>query len=152
MRGQVRGLNMAGKNIQDAIAVIQTAEGAMHEIHEMLQRARELAVQAINDTNIEDDRKIIQDEVSQLLEEIESISERTEYNNMKLLRGGGSIAPRGPGGGTLGLMLTGDALTQPQQAFTFTQRLENSILEKTERMVATDFGLTISNRRCHLIT
>ena len=71
MRGQIRGLNMASKNAQDGISLIQTAEGALDEVHAMLQRMRELAVQAANDTNVAVDRTSIADELAQLSEEID---------------------------------------------------------------------------------
>ncbi len=87
MRGQIRGLEMASKNAQDAISLIQTAEGALNETHSILQRMRELAVQAANDTNTVDDRKEIQKEIEQLKSEINRISETTEFNTQKLLNG-----------------------------------------------------------------
>ena len=87
MRAQIRGLNMASKNAQDGISLIQTAEGALNEVHEILQRMRELAVQAANDTNQDVDRKAIQDEVDQLAVEITRIANNTEFNNKKLLNG-----------------------------------------------------------------
>ena len=87
MRGQIRGLNQAERNSQDAISLIQTAEGALNETHSILQRMRELAVQSASDTNTDDDRKELQKEISQLLEEIDRISTDTEFNTMKLLNG-----------------------------------------------------------------
>ncbi|MBU5676658.1 flagellin [Alkaliphilus sp. MSJ-5] len=88
MRGQIRGLTQASRNAQDGISLIQTAEGAMDEVHAMLQRMRELAVQSANDTNdVDVDRAALQAEVDQLLTEINSVSERTEFNGMKLLDG-----------------------------------------------------------------
>ena len=87
---------MVGKNIQDGISLIQTAEGAMNEIHSVLQRIRELTVQSSNDMNTDVERGQIALEVNALLEEIDAISERTESNGMKLLRGGGTIAPPPP--------------------------------------------------------
>ena len=87
MRTQVRGLNMAVKNSQDAISLIQTAEGALNETHAILQRMRELAVQAANDTNTDNDRQHIQDEIDQLLSEIDDIATRTQFNTRKLLDG-----------------------------------------------------------------
>lgn len=87
MRGQIRGLNMASKNAQDGISLIQTAEGALDEVHAMLQRMRELAVQAANDTNVAVDRTSIADELAQLSEEIDAISTRAEFNTQKLLNG-----------------------------------------------------------------
>ena len=87
MRGQIRGLNMASKNAQDGISLIQTAEGALDEVHSMLQRMRELAVQAANDTNVTADRGAIQAEIDQLAGEISAISSRSEFNTKKLLDG-----------------------------------------------------------------
>lgn len=87
MRGQIRGLDMAAKNSQDATSMIQTAEGALNETHSILQRMRELAVQSSNDTNTEDDRKEIQKEVNQLTEEINRIGNNTEFNTQKLING-----------------------------------------------------------------
>lgn len=88
MRGQIRGLNMAQKNAQDGISLIQTAEGALHETHSILQRMRELAVQSANDTNMDEvDRASMQEEVNALIEEIDSIADRTEFNTQKLING-----------------------------------------------------------------
>lgn len=87
MRGQIRGLNMASKNAQDGISLIQTAEGALQETHAILQRMRELAVQAANDTNIQVDRSEIQKEINELIDEIDRISRDTEFNAQKLLNG-----------------------------------------------------------------
>jgi flagellin len=89
MRGQIRGLEMASKNSQDAISLIQTAEGALNETHAILQRMRELAVQAANDTNTATDRTRIQEEVDELAKEITRISNTTEFNTKKLLDGQG---------------------------------------------------------------
>lgn len=87
MRGQIRGLNQASRNAQDGISLIQTAEGALTETHAMLQRMRELVVQAANDTNTTDDRGTIRDELNQLSEEITAITTKTEFNTKKLLNG-----------------------------------------------------------------
>ena len=87
MRAQIRGLNMATKNAQDGISLIQTAEGALNETHAILQRMRELAVQAANDTNTDADRAELQKEVDQLAQELTRIAETTEFNTQKLLDG-----------------------------------------------------------------
>lgn len=87
MRGQIRGLNQASRNSQDAISMIQTAEGALNETQAILQRMRELAVQSANDTNVDADRTSIQDEINQLSTEITRISDTTEFNTQKLLDG-----------------------------------------------------------------
>lgn len=88
MRGQIRGLNQASTNAQDGISLIQTAEGALNEIHSVLQRMRELVVQASNDTNVSADRKAIALELTALTKEIDRIASQTEFNTMKLLTGG----------------------------------------------------------------
>ncbi|WP_018923908.1 flagellin [Salsuginibacillus kocurii] len=89
MRSQIRGLDQAERNAMDGISLIQTAEGAMDEVQSMTQRIRELSVQAANDTNTEDDRGEIQKEIDQLLEEIDEISDKTEFNTRELLDGEG---------------------------------------------------------------
>ena len=87
MRGQIRGLDMASKNAQDATSLIQTAEGALNETESILQRMRELAVQSSNDTNTDSDRAEIQKEIDQLKDEVNRISTDTEFNTKKLLNG-----------------------------------------------------------------
>jgi len=87
MRGQIRGLTQASRNAQDGISLIQTAEGALNESHAILQRMRELAVQAANDTNTDSDRKELQNEVKQLKAELDRIGNTTEFNTKKLLDG-----------------------------------------------------------------
>lgn len=88
MRGQIRGLNQASRNAQDGISFIQTAEGALNETHDILQRMRELAVQSSNDTNIAVDRNELQKEIDQLAQEITRIANDTEFNQQTLLNGG----------------------------------------------------------------
>jgi flagellin len=87
MRGQIRGLDMASKNAQDGISLIQTAEGALNETHSILQRMRELAVQSANDTNNDNDREELQKEVDQLAQELTRIANNTEFNTKSLLNG-----------------------------------------------------------------
>ncbi|MDR1702157.1 MAG: flagellin [Sporomusaceae bacterium] len=87
MRGQIRGLDMAAKNGQDGVSLIQTAEGGMQTIENMLQRMRELAVQSSNDTNTAADRAQIQTEVNALVSEVDRIATQSEFNTMKLLNG-----------------------------------------------------------------
>ncbi|MGM1021272.1 MAG: flagellin [Bacillota bacterium] len=89
MRGQIRGLDMASKNAQDGISLIQTAEGALNETHSILQRVRELSVQSANDTNTDADRQELQKEVAELRKEVDRISTTTEFNTKKLLDGAG---------------------------------------------------------------
>ena len=87
MRKQIRGLDQASTNAQDGVSSVQTAEGALTEVHSMLQRMNELAVQASNGTNSEDDRQAIQDEISQLTTEIDRVAETTKFNEIYLLKG-----------------------------------------------------------------
>ena len=88
MRSQVKGLNQASRNAQDGVSLIQTAEGALGEVHNMLGRMKELAVQAANGTNTADDREKLQSELDQLTSEVNKIGNTTEFNTMKILNGG----------------------------------------------------------------
>ena len=87
MRNQIRGLNKASDNAQDGISLVQTAEGALNEVHSMLQRMSELAVQASNGTNASQDRTALDNEVQQLKTEIERVGTTTQFNKMDILRG-----------------------------------------------------------------
>lgn len=87
LRAQVRGLNQASRNAQDGISLLNVAEGALNETHAILQRIRELGVQAANDTLITSDREVIQDEVNALVEEIDRIATQTQYNTQELNSG-----------------------------------------------------------------
>ena len=87
MRKQIRGLNQASANAQDGISTVQTAEGALSEVTDMLQRMNELAVQSANGTNSENDRNYIQDEIDQLVTEIDRVSSTTKFNETYLLKG-----------------------------------------------------------------
>ena len=89
MRKQIKGLDQASTNAQDGISAVQTAEGALTEVHSMLQRMNELATQAANGTNSESDRSAIQDEISQLTTEIDRVAETTKFNETYLLKGNG---------------------------------------------------------------
>lgn len=90
MRAQIRGLNQASRNAQDAVSLVQTAEGGAGNIHTMLQRVRELAVQSSNDTLVSDDRQIIQAEVEQILSQIDTVANNTEFNTKKILNNDGT--------------------------------------------------------------
>ena len=94
MRKQMRGLDRASTNADDGISSVQTAEGALTEVHDMLQRMNELAVQAANGTNSETDRKSIQDEIRQLTTEIDRVAETTKFNETYLLKGGNGYYDR----------------------------------------------------------
>ena len=87
MRKQIRGLTQASSNAQDGISAVQTAEGALNEVQDMLQRMNELAVKAANGTQSEDDRSYIQNEIDQLTTEIDRVAETTKFNETYLLKG-----------------------------------------------------------------
>ena len=87
MRKQMRGLTQASANAEDGISSVQTAEGALTEVHDMLQRMNELAVKAANGTNSASDRSYIQDEIDQISQEIDRVAETTKFNETYLLKG-----------------------------------------------------------------
>lgn len=109
MRGQISGLNQASSNAQDSISMVQTAEGALNETTSILQRMRELSVQASNDTATDSDRKAMQSETDQLKSEIDRISTTTEFNTKKLLDG--SLASAATSQGTVANSSTVNAAT-----------------------------------------
>jgi len=127
MRGQIRGLEMAQKNSQDGISLIQTAEGALTETHAILQRMRELTVQAGNTgTQQAEDLSAIKDEMDALIEEIDGISNRTEFNGKKLLDGT--------------FKDTGDPATTKSLVFQIGANATQQISVNIESMSATDLG------------
>lgn len=95
MRAQIRGMNQASRNAQDGISLVQTAEGALDEVHSILQRMKELAVQSANDTNQKADRALIQEEVTQLKDEIRAIAQKTQFNKRAILAGGQEMSEHG---------------------------------------------------------
>ncbi|AUD12688.1 MULTISPECIES: flagellin [unclassified Planococcus (in: firmicutes)] len=95
MRGQIRGLEQGSRNAQDGVSMLQTAEGALNETHDILQRMRELAVQASNDTNTTEDREAIQNEANQLAKDVNRIAKDTQFNGQDLLTGIGGPAGDG---------------------------------------------------------
>ncbi|WP_349728716.1 flagellin [Peribacillus frigoritolerans] len=116
MRGQIRGLDQASRNSQDAISLIQTAEGALNETTDILQRMRELATQASTDTNTTNDRGEIQKEMDSLTSEINRIGNTTEFNTQKLLNGAkdsdtSSTTASLTGSGAAGAVTTGGTLS-----------------------------------------
>lgn len=119
MRGQIRGLSQASRNAQDGISLIQTAEGALNETQSILQRMRELAVQAGNDTNTAADRNEIQKEINQLTSEINRIGNTTEFNTQKLLNGG-AVGRAEASGATLSGGVTAAPAEQAQYTITVT--------------------------------
>lgn len=155
MRAQVRGLDQASRNAQDSISMIQTAEGALNETHDILQRMRELAVQAGNDTNTGTDRGEIQKEINQLTSEINRIGNTTEFNNQKLLNASAGTQTAGVPGtpGTPATTIasatnmtaggTNTATGQAQISGTFTGAADETLtLEKTATGWSIDGGAT----------
>ncbi len=162
MRGQIRGLDMAAKNAQDATSMLQTAEGALNETHSILQRMRELAVQGANDTNVDQDRDAIQEELNELKKEIDRIGDTTEFNKQTLLNGGLGGTVEQDAKTTTVLAVTGvaSATTNGAIADTYTissddtgkLTMTNSAGDKTQTISNTDgvqelnfsdFGITI---------
>ncbi|SFK79987.1 flagellinolysin [Brevibacillus centrosporus] len=129
MRGQIRGLEQAERNIQDGISLIQTAEGGMVELHSLLQRGRELSVQAANETNTVEDREQIQKEIAQIKEETDRIANTTEFNTMKLLN-----------------VASGD-----QNQTDLINLLKNSWLGQAEQLISNYFGLQADNYTMNLV-
>ncbi|EYE88790.1 flagellin [Fervidicella metallireducens AeB] len=125
MRAQIRGLSQSSRNIQDAISLVQTAEGALNEVHSLLQRGRELSVQASNGTNTSEDKTEIQDEITQILSEIDNIANNTQFNSKFILKN--SSAPSD---------LTSKVI----------YGLKTGWLEEAAKLIQTYYGLTPSNR------
>lgn len=125
MRAQIRGLNQASRNIQDAISLIQTAEGGLNEIHSLLQRGRELSVQAANGTQTDEDRKQLQYEAVEIIKEIDRIANATQFNTINLLN-----KPSETDNAELKQIITG---------------LKTSWLEQAEKLVKDYYGLEADN-------
>lgn len=120
MRGQMRGLEQASRNAQDGVSLIQTAEGALNETHSIVQRMRDLAVQAANDTNTDEDRAAIQKEINMLTSEVSRIGNTTEFNTQKLLTSG----------------------IPSEIKHAVTNGLKEGWLEMSEKRIETEYGLT----------
>ncbi len=169
MRAQVRGLDQASKNAQDGISMIQTAEGALNETHSILQRMRELATQASNDTNVTVDRGEIQKEINQLSSEINRIGNTTEFNTQSLLKGDGKANLKETGltattttagattntpasqAVTFGTLVTGDN----GKSATFTlngQAIKVNLVEDTANVTATKAVVDTDNATANEVT
>jgi flagellin len=140
MRGQIRGLEQASRNAQDAISLIQTAEGAMSTTHNILQRMRELAVQASNDTATDSDRAQLQKEIAQLKSEIDRIASTTEFNTKKLLNG--SLSGVKAAQGTIANSAVFDAADTAATSGTSKAGLAVAISETTKGQVGTGYSVT----------
>lgn len=157
MRAQIRGLSQSSRNIQDAISLIQTAEGGLNEVHSLLQRGRELSVQGSNGTLSSDDKGAIQQEMFQLLQEVDNISENTTFNNRHLLRSTGDIipVPTVPDSTPTPVEpppVEPDPVTPPETppvAITdeekIIQALQSQYLEQSEKMIEKYYGLKADN-------
>ena len=122
MRKQIRGLDQASTNAEDGVSAVQTAEGALNEVQDMLQRMNELAVQAANGTNSENDRAYIQSEIDQLVTEIDRVAETTKFNETYLLKGdgvGGKYVDLGATVASTSITLSGADQTDPATGVTY---------------------------------
>lgn len=133
MRGQIRGLTQASRNASDGISMIQTAEGALNETQNILQRMRELSVQSSNDTNTAADRQSIQKEIEQLTEEIDRIGNNTEFNTQSLLKGDGSTKLEGVGI-NIPAMTAGTDQTTVEAKFELTVAADTTKTEATVKL------------------
>ena len=133
MRGQIRGLTQASRNASDGISMIQTAEGALNETQNILQRMRELSVQSSNDTNTSEDRASIQKEIEQLTEEIDRIGNNTEFNTQSLLKGDGSTKLEASG-----------LKMEPMKNGTDIKTTEATITFTSESATKNDFTISLS--------
>ncbi len=158
MRKQIRGLDQASSNAEDGVSAVQTAEGALSEVHSMLQRMNELAVQASNGTNSEDDRSAIQDEISQLTTEIDRVSETTKFNETYLLKGdadgatktnnvaahdaglNGTLVDNGDGTSTFtaNKLSNGDKVTIGGKEYTIGTKGKGTVLDPSDLNTSTD--------------
>ena len=137
MNAQIRGLKMASKNSLDGISLVQTAEGAMNEIHSMLQRMRELSVQAANGTMDVKDRDAIQSEINQLTSEVNRIGNGTEFNKMNILKGNGV-----PKSNTQYATMSTGKPAEYNLDYAFDACLETEVVTGVKQVI--DFGETLS--------
>lgn len=147
MKTQIAGLNQASRNASDGISVIQTAEGALVEVEEMLQRMRELSVQAANGTSTDNDRAALQDEVDQLMNEINRISETTEFNTKKLLNG--TVDRRSYSDNTkVNLISLSDSVDVKGYTFDVEKEGSQAVLlnQMTSNVASVDGTITINNQ------
>ena len=154
MRGQIRGLTQSSRNASDGISMIQTAEGALNETTNILQRMRELAVQAGNDTNTTSDREEIQKEIDALTEEVDRIANNTEFNTQKLLNGNKTgkagdevkaavAAAQGEFEINLGgAIAANDVLVVDGKKITITQTNKNDIEQEIETALGNKYDVT----------
>lgn len=155
MRGQIRGLDMASRNAQDGISMIQTAEGSLNETHDILQRMRELAVQSANDTNVTVDRDALNKEFTQLANEISRISTNTDFNTQKLLDGSVSTVNLQVGANsgqtiTVSLSVSGVTLSAVANSVTTSYTLNSQVSASAAITGINDQIKLVSNGRSYL--
>ncbi|EOR21350.1 flagellin protein FliB [Niallia nealsonii AAU1] len=144
MRGQIRGLEQASRNGQDGISLIQTAEGALNETHSMLQRMRELVIQAENGTNTADDKQQIQKEIGELATEITSTAEKTKFNTLSLINGNVGVKVSG-GTAIAGLQTTLGAeidVTSAKASSSYTLSRNANVITLTDGTTTQNINVT----------
>ena len=150
MRKQIKGLDRASTNAEDGVSAVQTAEGALTEVHSMLQRMNELATQSANGTNSDTDRQAIQDEVDQLTKEIDRVSETTKFNETYLLKGDSKTAAKSTFMKS-GYSKTGDLYAEGSDTALTEATLKDAIAQgtkiykKTKTQGQTDADLAVKN-------
>ena len=152
MRGQIRGLSQASTNAEDGISLVQTAEGALQETQNILQRMRELAVQAGNDTNTDDDRTQIQKEITQLTNEVDRIATTSEFNTKKLLDGSqrGAVTAQDGNGSTEGTFANGMVSVGNIKTSDAKLVAVNDVIRITLQADCTDSGATMDLSRANV--
>jgi len=136
MRGQIRGLDQASKNAQDGVSLIQTAEGGLNEVHDILQRMRELAVQAASDTNVTVDRASLDDEFQELISEIDRIGNNTQFNTQDILKTDQTIDIQVGANDTQKMTLTWKQTTKGAVGEDATKLDDQAITDKTKASAA----------------
>ena len=147
MRKQIRGLDQASTNADDGVSAVQTAEGALNEVQDMLQRMNELAVQAANGTNSENDRAYIQSEIDQLVTEIDRVAETTKFNETYLLKGdgvGGKYVDLGTTTYSTGIVANGADQTDPATGVTYSTDRDVAFTVKKDADFSDDSTETIT--------
>jgi flagellin len=150
LRAQINGLGVASRNAQDGVSVIQTAEGALTEVHSILQRMRDLAVQGANDSNNAESRAAIKNEADQLGAELSRISESTNFNGVNLFQAGGAagppVVPAGPAALTFQVGADGDAASKVSVAMLDLGAAVSGVVTMADGTVSTDAaGFLVGN-------
>ena len=155
MRKQIRGLTQASLNAQDGISAVQTAEGALTEVHDMLQRMNELAVKASNGTMSEDDRSYVQNEIDQLVTEIDRVSETTKFNETYLLKGAGDKSATVKADATIGAAgaaKTSEAVVTAAKGNIYSGTIASGLASGTEDTATVEYKDAEGNTRTKEVT